>query len=636
MKPAQLLTGPDNQKFFEALSQRDFEPIAEEPLFEAPRATIDPDKTKSWIMRSWPIVRSHRAMWLGSLVMSFIALLTQVQIPKILGQAINRLHITGSLAGANFGILSHFAVMLVILIAVREISNYTGRRMLLMTAYEFEYDLRNVVYEHYMGLSFPFYDSVQIGQLISRANSDVRSVQQYLVMAPTVFVQCAVVLIAFVEMFLINVPLSLVTMLSLPITLVVGVIMRKKIFPVSWVIQARLAEVATIVEENVSGVRVVKSFAAEQAELSALAGTADRLRWAYIKDADIRGTWAPTLENLPRVGLAVILLYGGILVIHGHMGVGTLFTFQAYMLLFQSPFRQLGMIIMNGQRASASAKRIYEVLDHKPEIVDRPNAHDLLDCRGRVSFRDVSFHYAGGAPVLSHFDLEVTPGETVALVGRTGAGKSTVARLLNRSYDVSDGAITIDGSDIRDFTVASLRANVGIVLDEPFLFSVSIRENIAYGRPDATMDEVIAAAKAADAHGFIARLPGGYESIVGERGYTLSGGQRQRIAIARTLLLNPPILVLDDATSAIDVQVEQRIHHALVDLLEYRTTIIIAHRLATIGLADRVVLIENGSVIASGPHAELLANDRRYAEVLARVLADEGEELDATDKEPRL
>ncbi len=282
MKPAQLLTGPDNQEFFEALSHREFEPIAEVSLYEPPKATIDPDKTKSWVMRSWPIVRSHRRMWVGSMAMSFIALLTQVQIPNILGQAINKLHLTGSLAGANLGVLSHFAEMLIVLIVVREISNYTGRRMLLTTAYEFEYDLRNNVYEHYMGLSFPFYDSVQIGQLISRANSDVRSVQQYLVMAPTVFVQCAVVLIAFAEMFLINVPLTLVTMLSLPITLAVGVIMRKKIFPVSGVIQARLAEVATIVEENISGVRVVNSFAAEQSELSGLAGTADRQRWAFI------------------------------------------------------------------------------------------------------------------------------------------------------------------------------------------------------------------------------------------------------------------------------------------------------------------------------------------------------------------
>lgn len=629
MKPTQLLTGPNHEELFNELSERDFEPVSEVSLYDAPRATIDPDKKKSWIMRSWPIVRSHRIVWFSSLAMSFIALLTQVQIPRILGQAINEA--LPSASNKHLVSLTHFAIVLIVLIVVREISNYSGRRMLLTTAYAFEYDLRNNVYEHYMGLSFPFYDSVQIGQLISRANSDVRAVQQYLVMAPTVFVQCAVVLIAFAEMFTINVPLTLVTMLSLPITLVVGVIMRKKIFPVSWLIQARLAEVATIVEENISGVRVVKSFAAEQPELSALAGTADRLRWAYIKDADIRGTWAPTLENLPRVGLAVILLYGGILVIHGHMQVGTLFTFQAYMLLFQPPFRQLGMVIMNGQRASASAKRIYEVLDHQPEIVDRPGARHLVDCKGKVSFNNVTFTYADGTPVLRHFDLQVSPGETVALVGRTGAGKSTVARMLNRSYDVTDGSITIDGTDIREFTIASLRSNVGIVLDEPFLFSVSIRDNIAYGRPDASMEEVIAAAKAADAHGFISRLPEGYESVVGERGYTLSGGQRQRIAIARTLLLNPPILVLDDATSAIDVQVEQRIHHALTELLADRTTIIIAHRLATISLADRVVLVERGSVIASGTHSDLLAHDPRYAEVLARAAKEEEEDDDVDE-----
>jgi ATP-binding cassette subfamily B protein len=240
-----------------------------------------------------------------------------------------------------------------------------------------------------------------------------------------------------------------------------------------------------------------------------------------------------------------------------------------------------------------------------------------------VVFDDVTFTYADGTPVLRNFSLSVAPGETVALVGRTGSGKSTVARLLNRSYDVTSGVITVDGIDIRDLTVASLRANVGIVLDEPFLFSDSVRDNIAYGRPGAAIEDVITAAKAADADGFISRLGDGYDTEVGERGYNLSGGQRQRIAIARTLLLNPPILVLDDATSAIDVQVEQRIHHALGDLLTNRTTIIIAHRLATISLADRVVLVEHGTVIASGRHEELLATDPRYAEVLARAATEE-------------
>jgi ATP-binding cassette subfamily B protein len=296
------------------------------------------------------------------------------------------------------------------------------------------------------------------------------------------------------------------------------------------------------------------------------------------------------------------------------------------MLLFQPPFRQLGAVIMNGQRASASAKRILEVLDAAPEIVSAPGAADLIRSRGHVEFTDVSFRYGSGPLILSQFSLDLRPGETVALVGRTGSGKSTVGRLVNRSYDVTSGRVTIDGQDVRDLTLESVRASVGLVTDEPFLFSVSVRENIAFGRPDAAFDEITAAARAAGADEFIARLPDGYDSLVGERGYTLSGGQRQRLALARTLLVNPPVLVLDDATSAIDVKVEFRIHAALRGLLDGRTTLIIAHRLATIALADRVVLVEDGRVAASGRHEDLLETDRRYAAVLAKIAAEAEEE----------
>jgi ATP-binding cassette, subfamily B, bacterial len=306
--------------------------------------------------------------------------------------------------------------------------------------------------------------------------------------------------------------------------------------------------------------------------------------------------------------------------------VGLLFTFQAYMLLFQPPFRQLGMVIMNGQRASAAAKRILEVIDTVPDVVSAPGAPDLAHCIGHVVFDDVSFAYGEGAPVLSHFALDIQPAETVALVGRTGSGKSTAARLLNRSYDVGSGRVLIDGRDIRSLTLESVRAHVGVVTDEPFLFSVSIRDNIAYGRPDASWDEVTAAARAAGADDFIADLPDGYDTIVGERGYTLSGGQRQRLALARTLLLNPPILVLDDATSAVDVQVEHRIHAALRRLMATRTTLVIAHRLATIALADRVALIDDGRIVATGRHEELLETNRRYAEVLAKIIAERHED----------
>ncbi|HEX3947015.1 MAG TPA: ABC transporter ATP-binding protein, partial [Acidimicrobiales bacterium] len=515
------------------------------------------------------------------------------------------------------------------------VAGYVSRLFLFQTAYAFEFDLRNVIYEHLTTMSFPFYDRVQSGQLISRANSDIRSVQMYMTFAPMILVQCCIGVVAFAYMLSIDVTLALVAMVTMPFVYLVGVRMRKSMFPVSWLIQARLADVATVVDENVNGVRVVKSFAAEQGQLRTLAKAADKVQWGYIKDTDLRAQWTPTIQNLPQVGLALVLLFGGYMVIHGHLGVGAILAFNAYLLMLQAPFMMLGMIIMMGQRASASAARIYELLDAEPEIVDRPGAVDLVECHGDVRFDSVTFGYQPGAAgreggtVLDRFDLHLQPGETVALVGRTGSGKSTVARLLTRFYDVTDGAVLVDGHDVRDLTLASLRAQVGVVLDEPFLFSASVRDNIAYGRPTAADDEVVAAAVAAGADGFIGELADGYETVVGERGYTLSGGQRQRIAIARTLLVNPPVLVLDDATSAIDVQVEQRIHGALRVLMEGRTTLVIAHRLSTIGLADRVVLLEGGRIVADGTHAELLAGVPLYAEVLAQVTeAGENREAD--------
>jgi ATP-binding cassette subfamily B protein len=327
----------------------------------------------------------------------------------------------------------------------------------------------------------------------------------YMTFAPMILVQCSIALVAFGFMLWINVPLAFVAMITMPFVYLTGVKMRKSMFPVSWIIQARLAEVATIVDENINGVRVVKSFAAEQQQLRSLSGAADKLRWSYIKDADLRARFSPLVQNLPQVGLALVLLFGGYMVIHGGLGIGAILAFNAYLLMLQAPFMMLGMLIMMGQRAAASADRIYEIIDEQPTVTDKPDAVDLTDCKGDVRFRHVDFAYSADAEqlVLADFDLHITPGETVALVGRTGAGKSTVARLLTRFYDVKHGSIRIDGHDVRDLTLASLRANVGVVLDEPFLFSASVRENIAYGKPTATLDEVEAAAKAAGAHEFI-------------------------------------------------------------------------------------------------------------------------------------
>ncbi len=633
-------------------------PMGAVSQYQAPKATVDPDRTKTWVKRAMPILMAHKVQFFSALIFSFLGLIIQVWLPKILQEAI-----TNSLI-LRTRPLHNYIELIAALALLTGVFGYIARGNLFKVAYSLEFDLRNILYEHFTRMSFPFYDRVQSGQLISRANSDIRSVQMYLTFAPSILVQCSIAVVAFGFMLSISVPLAFVAMAAMPFIYLTGIRMRHWLFPVSWLIQSRLAEVATVVDENVNGVRVVRGFAAEQQQLRQLATAADRVQWAYIKDADLRSRFAPLIQNLSQVGLVFVLLVGGWMVIHDHLPVASIISFNLYLVMMQAPFMMLGMLIMMGQRASASAERIYEILDEKPSIVDRPDAIDLVDCQGDVEFDDVSFAYAAdsliskpagpdpagedaagevdasdtgdasadgtsGRDVLHHLNLHLRPGETVALVGRTGSGKSTVARVLARFYDATGGTVRVDGHDVRDLTLTSLRANIGVVLDEPFLFSISIRENIAYGRPDAPMEEVRAAAEAAGAAGFINRLSDGYDTVVGERGYTLSGGQRQRIAIARALLVNPPILILDDATSAIDVKVEQGIHSALRVLMEGRTTLIIAHRLSTISLADRVVLLDEGRIVADGTHAELLASTPLYAEVLAQVASEEQTAVEA-------
>jgi ATP-binding cassette subfamily B protein len=603
--------------------------------YKPPKATVDPDKSKSWLRRAYPIVASHKGHFLTALILSFVGLVLQLQIPQLLSDAIDNSLVTHTVA------LHVYVYWVLLLGIIGGVAGYFSRTSLFKVAYDIEYDLRNGIYEHLTRMSFPFYDRVQSGQLISRANSDIRSVQMYLTFAPMILVQCSIAVVAFGYMLATSVPLAFLAMATMPFIYLTGVRMRKVLFPVSWLIQSRLAEVATVVDENVNGVRVVKSFAAEEQQLRQLGSAADKVQWGYIKDADLRARFSPLIQNLSQVGLVLVLLLGGYMVIHGHLELGAILKFNIYLLMMQAPFMMLGMLIMMGQRAAASAERIYEILDEKATIIDRPDAVDLTDSQGDVRFDNVRFAYGtesrvalsvadGGNPdVLSGFNLHLKSGETVALVGRTGSGKSTIARLLARFYDVSDGAIFVDGHDVRDLTLTSLRANIGVVLDEPFLFSVSIRDNIAYGRPDATDEEVVAAAKSAGADGFVRHLAQGYDTVVGERGYTLSGGQRQRIAIARALLINPPILILDDATSAIDVKVEQKIHSALRILMEDRTTLIVAHRLSTISLADRVVLLDAGRIVADGTHAELLASTPLYSEVLAQAASAEEADADS-------
>jgi len=594
--------------------------------YPEPPSGIDPDQSKGWIARLSPVLRTHRVIMIGSLGLAAVAMSIGAVVPLVTRNAIDRA------LDARTSNLSTFVILLIILGVSRAAFTFGYRYGLYGMAFRIEYQLRTMLHVHLSTLSFSFYDRVQSGQIISRANSDIRSVQMFLTFAPMMAVQLVSFVIAIVIMVSIDVTLTAVAMIALPGVFIFGQKLRTLIFPISWIVQSRMADVATVVDENINGVRVVKSFAAEERQINTLADSAFRLRWAQMQAHYARAKYNPIIENIPRLGLAFMLLYGGLEVIDGNLSIGDLVAFNLYIVILQAPFRFLGMLLMMSQRAKASAERIFEVLDEQPTVVDRPGAFDLVDPTGAVAFDSVTFAYGtetiGGADgvdsgnILDDFHLDITPGERVAIVGRTGSGKSTIARLLLRFYDTQTGRVTIDGNDVRDITSRSLRHAVGLVPDEPFLFSTTVHENIAYARPNATRDEVIAAATAANADGFIRDLDDGYDSVVGERGYDLSGGQRQRIAIARTLLANPRVLILDDATSAIDVQVEAEIHDALLALMEHRTTIIIAHRLSTISLADRVVLIEGGRVVADGTHSELLANEPRYSAVLAASDAD--------------
>ncbi len=499
-----------------------------------------------------------------------------------------------------------------------------GRRLISgRQALAVEFDMRNGLYAKLQRLSFGFYDRHQTGQLMSRATVDLQAVRFFLGYGLIFFFQHVMTIVGVtIVMFVVNWRLALAATAITPLIVIVAYRYSSVSHPILRDVQQKMADVATVAEESIVGVHVVKSFAQEGSESEKFADRSESVFGRSVDANRQRALYVPLLSFLPLIAQAIVLFAGGRMVIRGDLGFGSFIAFNVLVVMLVMPLRMLGMWIGQAQRATASGERIFEVMDEHEEVSDRPGAVELPKGAGRVRFDAVSFGYDERRPVLLEIDLDLAPGRTVALIGHTGSGKTTLASLVPRFYDVTAGAITIDGLDVRDAKVTSLRREIGIVAQDPFLFSATVHENIAFGRPDATDEDVVEAARLAQAAEFIDELPDGYETVIGERGITLSGGQRQRIAIARALLVDPRILILDDATASVDATTEARIRLGLRQAMKDRTTIIIAHRLSTLALADELVVLDQGRICARGTHDGLLETSAVYREIYEHGLLE--------------
>jgi ABC-type multidrug transport system fused ATPase/permease subunit len=580
----------------------------------------------------WRLVgflRPYRARAIWSIVLAGLAMGATVLIPWLTGEAVDAIgrHDRGRVelvAGA------------VALVAVVRLAISAARRLVAgKVSLDVEVDLRNLVYAHLQSLELGYFARQQTGQLMSRATVDLQAVRFFLGYGFVFIAQSGLtILLAAVAMLVLQPGLAVLALSPVPFVVLIAFRYGRRSRPALQEVQQRIAELTADVEENVSGVRVVKAFAAEDRQLDRFRGSVARVFDQSMIATHLQAFYNPFVGFLPNLGLAIILLVGGRQVVNGSLTLGDFTAFYSYLLMLIAPMRQLGVALGLSQRAVASGARLFQVLDTEPRITAPAGAPPLPEGRGRVELDHVSFAYGSGAErsgdegeargsALHDIDLVVDAGTTVALVGATGSGKTTLVQLLPRLYDPTDGAVRIDGADVRDVDLVSLRRQIAVVDDDPFLFSDTIANNIAYARPDTTREEIERAAERAQAAEFVAELPDGYETRVGERGLTLSGGQRQRLAIARAFLADPRILVLDDATSSVDASTEQAIKAALREVMADRTTFVIAHRLSTIALADDIVVLEHGRVVARGTHDELLERSELYAEIAEKGLPDQ-------------
>jgi len=499
-----------------------------------------------------------------------------------------------------------------------------GRRLISgKQALDVEMDMRQGLYAHLVRLSFGFYDRHQTGQLMSRATVDLQGVRFFLGYGLIFFFQNLLTVVsATIVLFFFEWRLALIVLAVMPFLVALAYRYSHVAHPTLRDVQQKLADVATVAEENIVGVHVVKAFAQEPAEEAKFAGRNDALFAQTIRANRQRATYVPLLSFLPLLAQAAVLLFGARMVAHHSLSVGDFIVFNLLLGMLVTPLRSLGMWVGQAQRATASGERIFQVLDEAEEVANHPAAVELPSGDGEIRFENVSFSYLEGRPVLEELGLALDAGTTLALIGHTGSGKTTLASLVPRFYDVDSGRVLVDGVDVRDVTLTSLRREIGVIPQDPFLFSTTVRENIAFGRPGMTDAEVERVARLAQAHEFVERLPQGYETVIGERGITLSGGQRQRVAIARALALDPRILILDDATASVDATTEAQIRAGLREVMRGRTTLIIAHRLSTIALADEIVVLDSGRIAARGTHDELLETSSVYREIYEHGLLE--------------